>query len=373
MAKVIIFHTPIRFGGGEKQLLLISKEFLKSNLDFMIICLAKSKEFEDELKKKNIKFITIFNKELGDSPRKKDYLIHMISLLFKIFDNDLRKFYREAKVVWVRDFPANFFVYLLMKLYGKKNKKFIYSRHSYKNLEKGIIKVIYEKVLNNFDVVLGVSSFVSESLEKTFPKLKNKIITIPNGVDISLFEIRKSKEELRQEISLPINEILAIYIARFTRDKNHLFLLDIFENVSNFKMLLIGDGETKEMFFKEAQTRNCEERIIYKGYVSSNLIPLYLKAMDFCLFPSKKEGFSNAILEAMAAGLPVVIFKDIYSKEYGSNILVAETEKEFINFTQKLCEDLEIRLKLGNLNQDYINNNLDIKIISQRLLDILSK
>jgi glycosyltransferase involved in cell wall biosynthesis len=373
MAKVVIFHTPVRFGGGEKQLILISKEFLKNNLDFMIICLAKSNEFEEELRKNNINFITISNKELGDSPRKKDYLKHLFFLFFEIFNKNLRKIYREARIIWARDFPANFFVYLLVKILGKGNKKFIYSRHAYKNPEKGIVKIVYEKVLNNFDVILGISSFVSVSLGETFPKLKNKIITIPNGIDSSLFEITKSKEELRKELDLPINEILAIYVARFTPDKNHLFLLEILENVANFKIILIGDGETREEFLKEARRRNSEERVIYKGYMSPNLVPFYLKAADFCIFPSKKEGFSNAILEAMAAGLPVVIFKDIYSEEYGENILRALTKEKFIEYTKNLCENEELRKQLGELNKEFVKNNLDIRIVIKKYLEIFEK
>ncbi len=368
MAKVIIFHTPVRYGGGERQLILLSKEFKKNNLDFIIINLAKSEEFEKELDKNQIPFSTITNKKLGDSPSKKDYFFHLLSLLRKLFKKELKLLYKNAKIVYARDFPANFFVYFLIKIYGKDDKKFIYSRHFYKNPEKGLVKKVYFKVLKNFDVLIGVSEYVSKSLLETFPELKEKILTIPNGIDLKRFDLKQTKEELRKEFNLPLNDLLAIYIARFTLQKNHIFLIDVLKNIEGFKLILIGEGNTKSQFMEEISKNNLNDRVILLGYIENSKIPYYLKASDFCLFPSKGEGFSNAILEAMAASLPTVIFKDIYSPEYGDNILVANSEKSFIDYCQKLVNDELFRRKISEKIKEHIKK-FDIKNIAQRYLE----
>ncbi len=370
MVKLIIFHTPVRYGGGERQLVLLSKEFKKQNLDFIIINLAKSDEFEQELKKENINFLTITNKSLGDSPSKRKYLIHFLSLLTKIFNKDLKNYWDNAETIWARDFPANFFVYVLIKIFGKKKQRFIYSRHFYKNPDHGIFKIIYLKVLSYFDKLIGVSEMVSESLKNTFPNLKDKIITIPNGIDLSQFEIQENKESLRKKLNLPLNKILTIYVARFTLPKNHIFLIDVVKKVDGFVMILIGEGETKEKIITKIKEEKLEGRFLLLGYIKNELIPLYLKAADICLFPSKGEGFSNAILEAMASGLPVVIFKDIYSQEYGNNILVANSEEEFINYTKKLIEDEKFRKEIGEkLKQDALK--LDIRNVVMQYLKLI--
>lgn len=372
MAKVIIFHTPVRFGGGERQLVLLGKEFSLNNLDFIVINLAKSEEFEDALKRNNIQFFTITNKSLGDSPSKKDYLKLLLILLLQIFNKKLKNFWYSAQSIWARDFPANFFVYFLIKIYGKKNKNLICSRHSYKNLEKGIFKKIYQNVLNTFDIIIGVSDYVSNSLKTTFPEIKDKIISIPNGIDISPFEISKSKSDIRKELGLPLEDLLGIYLARFTSPKNHLFLIKVLKEVNDFKIILGGDGEMRDKFLEEVKANRLEDRVIYKGYIKNNLVTLYLLASDFCIFPSKGEGFSNAILEAMVAGLPVVIFENIYSKEYGPHLLVAKSEDEFIEYVKNVVSDKNLREKLGKLNKEYVKNNLDIKIIARQLIQILS-
>jgi glycosyltransferase involved in cell wall biosynthesis len=369
MAKVIIFQTPVRYGGGEKQLTLLSKEFKKRNLDFWIINLAKSQEFEVELKKEGVNFLTITNKKLGDSPSKKKYFLHLFLLIPKIFNKNVKNLWQESNVVWARDFPANFFVYFLIKLFGKRNKKFIYSRHFYKNPESGITKMIYEKVLSEFDVLIGVSSMVSDSLERSFLKLKDKIVTIPNGIDVSHFKTNKSKEELRKDLKLPTDEVLGIYVARFTPNKNHIFLIEVLRKIKNFKIILIGDGETKEEFLNRVKKENLEERIIYLGYIKNEIVPHYLKAVDLCFFPSKGEGFSNAILEAMTAGLPTVIFKDIYSAEYGPDILVAKNEKEFIEMTKKLINNENLRRELGEKIKLW-SKNFDIANVCEKYLKL---
>jgi len=372
MAKVIIFQTPVRYGGGEKQLALLSKEFKKRNLDFWIINLAKSQEFEAELKKEGINFLTITNKTLGDSPSKKKYFLHLFLLILKVFNKNVKQLWRESNVVWARDFPANFFAYFLIKLFGKRNKKFIYSRHFYKNPESGITKMIYEKVLSEFDVLIGVSSMVSDSLEHSFPKLKDKIVTIPNGIDVSPFKTNKPKEELRKDLKLPAGEVLGIYVARFTPNKNHVLLIEVLREIKNFKIILIGDGETREEFLNRIKKENLEERVIYLGYVKNEIIPYYLKAVDFCLFPSKGEGFSNAILEAITAGLPTIIFKDIYSAEYGLDILVAKDEKEFIEITKKLIENGNFRKELGEKVKLW-SKNFDIANICENYLKLFNE
>lgn len=372
MAKVIIFHTPVRFGGGERQLVLLGKEFLLNKLDFIIVNLAKSEEFENALKQDNIPFLTIKNKYLGDTPSKKDYLKHLLTLLLQIFNNELKNLWSSAHSIWANDFPANFFVYFLIKIYGGKNKKLICFRHSYKNPEKGIFKKIYQNVLNTFDVIIGVSEYVSNSLKTVFPEIKDKIIFIPHGMDTSLFEISKSKLDIRKELNLPLEDILGIYLARFASPKNHLFLIKVLKEVNNFKIILGGDGEMRDKFLEEVKANSLEDRVIYKGHIENNLVPLYLLASDFCIFPSKVEGFGIAILEAMASGLSVIIFDSVYSKAHGPHVLVAKSEDDFIQYVKNVINDKNLREKLGKLNKEYVKNNLDIKMICHQLIQILS-
>lgn len=110
---------------------------------------------------------------------------------------------------------------------------------------------------------------------------------------------------------------------------------------------MLGEGKEFTEFITKAKSFNVDNRIIYRGYVPYDLVPCYLKASDLCLFPSLSEGFGNSIIEAMAAGLPTIIFKNIYIEEFGSNILVANDNEEFIELTKRLVYDKNYACEIG--------------------------
>ncbi|MCR1839602.1 glycosyltransferase family 1 protein [Murimonas intestini] len=116
------------------------------------------------------------------------------------------------------------------------------------------------------------------------------------------------REKIRKDLNLKERFTIGL-VARFSYQKNHMFLLDVFEAIlnehSDGMLLLVGSGELKEKIEEEIQRRSMRDAVIMTGLRTD--IPDLLQAMDAFVMPSHFEGLSVAIVEAQAAGLPCFI------------------------------------------------------------------
>ena len=136
-----------------------------------------------------------------------------------------------------------------------------------------------------------------------FKVLNNAI----NAKDYTLnTNIRNNK---RKEFSISDDSILVGHVGRFFPQKNHEFLIDIFNQFHKYHpnsyLMLVGEGELKTSIQDKARTLGLEDNIIFTGLRSD--VNELLQAMDVFLFPSLYEGLPVSIIEAQAAGLPCLI------------------------------------------------------------------
>ena len=136
-----------------------------------------------------------------------------------------------------------------------------------------------------------------------------KVQILKNGLSTEEFVYDEAKrKQLRSDFELGDNFVIG-HIGRFVKQKNHIFLLEIFHEVlllhPNSMLLLIGEGGLEENIRKRAQRLGILDKIKFIGFRKD--IPAVLSAMDVFVFPSLHEGFGNVGLEAQATGLPAVM------------------------------------------------------------------
>lgn len=368
--KIISVISPIKFGGGERLLLDKAKILKEKGIDYIILCLNRSKEFEEHLKREKLIFFNLTNIELKQTPTKKDYLFLFLRLLSKIFK--LRKIIiKETPDILISNgFPAVFLVPLSLFNLPQPLPKLIYIHHSVKSKEFLFLRKIYLWFLKKYKRIIGVSSQVEKTLKEVFPEIEDKILNIPNGIDLKRFNLPETKEKLREKLNLP-NGILGLNIARLSPFKNQRFLIRVAKEIKrdDFYILIIGEGDEYEKLKKEIERENLKERVRVLGFVPNDLIPYYMKAADAFLYPSLKEGLSIVLLEAMVSGLPVIIFKDIYVDELGKEVLVANDEDEFINYVKVILENENFRKEKSKKIKNYALN-FDIKRTVKKYLEI---
>jgi glycosyltransferase involved in cell wall biosynthesis len=158
------------------------------------------------------------------------------------------------------------------------------------------------------DRIIAVSGAVKESLIR-YDRIKpEKVQVIYNGIDFQKFNDHVSSREVRSELGIKPEDFVIGVIARLEEQKGHRYLLEALaqkpELLVPFKILIIGDGKLRPALEEESRKRGLSSHVLFLG--TRKPISPMLKAMDLFLLPSLWEGFSMAILEALAAGVPVI-------------------------------------------------------------------
>ncbi|MFH1636404.1 MAG: glycosyltransferase [Chloroflexota bacterium] len=134
----------------------------------------------------------------------------------------------------------------------------------------------------------------------------DKIQVISNSVDIKKYAISIEVESLRHELGIPANSLVVGGVGRLTYQKGFDILIQAFALLSEIDcyLLIIGEGEEKENLRLLSQDLKVEDRVILTDFRTD--IPEMLHIIDFYVQPSRWEGMPNSLLEAMAAGRPII-------------------------------------------------------------------
>ena len=163
---------------------------------------------------------------------------------------------------------------------------------------------------------------------------------IPNAVNPSEF-YKMPKDEAREKLGIGANERVAVFVGAFCERKGVLRTVEAVEKVPDLKLILIGSGEQKPQ----------SGRIIFSGRAAHNEIAKYLNAADMFVLPTLAEGCCNAVVEAMACGLPIVSsnlpFNDDVLDENNSIRINPKNIDEIADALRLLSENAQLREKLS--------------------------
>jgi glycosyltransferase involved in cell wall biosynthesis len=229
-----------------------------------------------------------------------------------------------------------------------------------------IYNEVVKKVLSHANVIISPSKYyITESI--FLKKYSNKIVVIPNGINIEDFNIPYSKEECREKLGLPQDKNIILFLGVLHLKKGPHVLIKampkIINEVPNAELLVAGDGMMKEQLKTLVSILGINRNVRFVGFIEERLKPFYYKAADVFCLPSiiTTEVFPLVLLEASASGLPMVVsdmdtFKCIVEDGYNGLFARRGDAKSLADAIIYLLENEDLRKKMGENVRKKIEN-----------------
>lgn len=244
------------------------------------------------------------------------------------------------------------------------------------------------KLLSLIDRFICISRILGESyLKAGMPP--QKLVYIPQGVDMGIFNPSLNGEKLRikRKIGLDGYDKIILFVGAVIERKGVDQLVNawsgVFHELPKSALVIVGpyqfgnEDQNSALLNRfvdrlHEQIKSSHAPVLFAG--ESACVHEYMKAADFLVLPSKKEGFGNVIIEAMASGLPCVVtpMDGVADEtiEQGVNGFIVNNEGELTGAIRKLMVDNGLRDRMGKNALKIARERFDMELIAGHFADV---
>jgi glycosyltransferase involved in cell wall biosynthesis len=224
------------------------------------------------------------------------------------------------------------------------------------------------------DAVISLTEHMSEELTSAgIPS--DRVVLIPNGVDCQRFApvSAERRAELRAQFDFPPDRPVVLFAARLAYQKAADVLLrswkQVHERNPQALLALAGTGALREELEALSHALGLDDAVRFLGWVETTR-PLY-QAADLFVLPSWSEGMSNALLEAMACGLPPVVSRipgnvDVVAQGQNGLLFTPGDEAELAAALERLLRDVPLRARLSVAARETVVRQYSLDLMNQR-------
>ena len=364
--KNILFYTDTpQIGGAELQIYLLAKFLNKEKFKPILVC-SNFRQLDG--------WCTKFEKEEIEVIRLNVKNKHDFKHLSK-----LKKIIKEKEIDLLHIHVWNPASCRFAFLAGSQTKTpIITTEHD--PFKLNIIKNLFKKyTLNKISKIVTISENNKKLLTKLYPKHKNKIAMIHNGIDTTWWKSQlirftdKDRKKIKEEIFYAKeNTLIITCIAELHERKGQKFLIEAIPEITkeypNLKFVFIGEGKNRENLEKLVKKLKAERNVTFTG--RQDAIPKLLKSSDIFVLPSKREAFGLVNLEAMLIPLPIVASKvggipEIIKDGKTGSLVQAEKPQELTKALKRLISSPEKRKKMALEGHKRILEKFDAKVMAK--------
>lgn len=354
MNKIVLVSPSLKMGGIERALTVLAQYFVEQGYQVVFICCLRAEKFYQL--HQGIKLIEPLYKRTGGSLNRVLYYPRLVSYL--------RKNIKEENPDTILSFGDIFNPLVLLATIGLKYPVYISDRTSPDFAFKFPVPQL-KKWLYPLSAGFIAQTHRSKNYkEKQFNNRLN-IRVIPNAVRrIQAFPAKQKKKVI-------------LYAGRFSWEKDPSMLINAFHQLTNrqgWTLMMAGSGPLFASMKQLAIALGIEKEVTFLGDVN-DMDELYAQSGIFVL-PSVLEGFPNSLVEAMTAGLPVIVFDTIAHEDFIQNgydgIVIANRDAhELSKQIQILIEDEKLREQIGK-NAMKIYGRLNANVVGQTVLKFIT-
>ena len=210
-------------------------------------------------------------------------------------------------------------------------------------------------------------------------KLKPPTFILPNGIELDTVRESPGQSNITGKMQIPEDALVMIFLGRLTRTKRPDLAIDALRAVQVLDymvhLVFVGPDENGMMaeLSQQAKKYSLSDKVHFTGLLTHTEVNNALKDADLMLLPSEvQENFSMSTVEAMAAGVPVLVSTGVpvgrWAEAAGAGQVVPCTAEAFSQATIEMLADREALKAMGARGKILVKEKFDIDVIARQML-----
>ena len=365
MITIAFVSTTLNPGGAEQQWLNLIRGINKEKFRIVLICLYDLGTVGNTIKNSGIvAYSKIF---------KNRYSAWSVIKLIRIMQSE------KVSAIFMMHWPLLIgYVTVAAKYLGLT--KIVTAVHSTDYIDRKYRSYMLDRVVfKNISSTIALSEQHKRYLSNVLKYPENKLLVISNGVNMSKFCISVDKDAFRRGPGIEGNRKVVGIIGRLDPVKRHDIFIDaaysVCSNNKNVVFLIIGDGPERTNIEKKIESLGMTDNIKLLGHRTD--VPELLNVIDLSVLSSDTEALPMAIIEAMAAGLPIVAtnvgsLSDLVEDGMNGYLVPPDSSEALARAILKIVDNDSTALRMGQISAAQVRERFTEEIMLDKYEKLFS-